>query len=223
MFSFCPHCGGSIGQEQVPGQKLVCRHCGKRIGVIVTLSPVVVDRTQELIRLGTAAPCPLCKQLVELRTTGDARTFVPHQTTTGSRKICPNSGKLVLPSPLQASAAARTSGGKDLRALMTRDAIRVVSCQKDASPRIEELTLEYLDKADRVRIQIEALRDMLGSNFQMKPYPAPLKKTHLAVWGNATVCVIARKHAQGGYQPIADAEIASVLNDIGQYQPLFFP
>lgn len=224
MFSFCPHCGGSIGQEQVPGQKLICRHCGQQIGV-VTAAPqkVLVDRTEELIRLGTAARCPLCGQAVEVRAGGTDKTFVPHFATAPPRKMCPNSGKQVGTKPPADAPARTTSGGKDLSAFMTRDSIKLVSCARDAEPRIEELTLEYLDKSDRVRLQIEALRDILGPAFQMKAYPPQLHKTHLAVWGSSRACVVAKKHGQGGFQPLADAEITPILHDLRQHRSLFFP
>jgi hypothetical protein len=96
---------------------------------------------------------------------------------------------------------------------MTRDAVRLVSCRRGEEPRIEELALEYLDKTDRVRIQIEALRDILGASFRLRDYPAALAKPELAVWGHATACVIGKKHAQGGYETLSNAEIATVVQD----------
>jgi hypothetical protein len=111
---------------------------------------------------------------------------------------------------------------KDLSAAMTRDRIKVVSCGRDGNPSIEELTLEYLDKNDRVRLQIDALRDVLGPDFRLLPYPPALNRPHLAVWGNAARCVVGRKHDQGGYQQLADADVQLVLADLGQHRPLFF-
>jgi len=226
MFSFCPHCGRTTGQEQVEGQKLICEYCGKVIGVVAAApKKVVIDETEELIRRGVVARCPLCNQVVELRSPGNnVRGFAPHLARAGPRKMCPNSGKqLPEASPAQPPSPPRvTSTGKDLSAYLSRDIIKVISCGKQSDPRIEELTLEYLDKSDRVRIQIEAVREILGTDFRLKAYPAQLQKPHLGLWGNGLACVIARKHEQGGYQQLTDSDIASVLADINQYKQLFF-
>jgi hypothetical protein len=93
MFNFCPHCGGSIGQDHVEGQVLVCKHCGKRIGIVVSSVKKVTDPVEELIRHGAAAYCPVCQQLVELKKQAGASTFVPHFGVSLQRRICPNSGK----------------------------------------------------------------------------------------------------------------------------------
>jgi hypothetical protein len=179
------------------------------------------NQTEELIRQGLAARCPTCHQVVETRANGTARSFVPHFLQAGQRKICPNSGKQVAtepaPAPLQ-----RPPTGKDLSAFLTRDFLKVILSKREAEPSIEELTLEYLDKSDRVRLQIEALREMLGPDFRMKPYPRELQKPFLAVWGNAGACVIAKKHAQGGYQQMSDGEAKSVLEDINRHKALFY-
>ena len=213
MFSFCPHCGQTIGgTDQVEGQMLVCRYCGKSIGIVVAPKKVMLDQTEELIRQGTAARCRHCNEVVEVKTGG---TFVPHYAQ-GQKKICPGSGK-----PAKPIEPAAITAGKDVHALMTRDVIKVVLCQRGAEPRIEELTLEYLDKADRVRLQIEALRDILGPAFRMQPYPPQLGKAHLAVWGNAAAFVIAKKHEEGGFQQMADTEIAAVLADIRNASAVF--
>jgi hypothetical protein len=220
MFPFCPDCGAFLDQEQVPGQAVVCACCGQRVGICpVPQQAQVVDPTEELIRSGAAARCPLCGQLVELRERTTGKVYVPHYAA-GSQKMCPGGGK-----PLAAPAASPPEGppgGKDLRALMTRDVIRVVLCPRAAAPQIEELTLEYLDKSDRVRTQIEALRELLGPAFRMKPYPPPLNRPQLAVWGDANACVVARKHPQGGFEPMADAELALVVTDLAQHRQLFF-
>jgi hypothetical protein len=104
---------------------------------------------------------------------------------------------------------------------MTRDFIKVISCRKGAEPQIEELTLEYLDKNDRVRLQIDALRDILGKDFRLQPYPPALRRPHLAVWGNADGWVVARQHERGGFQAMADAELAEVLAEVRRQRPLF--
>jgi DNA-directed RNA polymerase subunit RPC12/RpoP len=229
MFEFCPHCGQSVGQEQAPGQEVVCKHCGHRIGVVPTPpKAAVVDRTEELIRAGTAARCPVCAQVVELRGQGGARTFAPHYATAAPRKVCPGTGKppAVGPTPHPASDPAppkKAQVGKDLSAFLTRDRIRVALGRRDAEPQIEELTLEYLDKSDRVRLQIEALREILGPDFRMRDYPPALGRPHLAIWGGAAACVAAGRHPQGGYQSLADAELAQVLDDFRQRKELFFP
>ena len=44
MFPFCPHCGGSLDQQQIPGQMLVCAQCRKQVGVVpVPAKKVVID------------------------------------------------------------------------------------------------------------------------------------------------------------------------------------
>jgi hypothetical protein len=211
MLSFCPHCGQTIGgTEQVEGKVLMCRYCGKAIGLVATPKKVMIDETEELIRQGSAGRCPTCNKVVDLK----SGALVPHYGE-GQKKICPGSGKPIKPvEPPQAQ-------GKDLRASMSRDVIKVVLCKGAAEPSIEELILEYLDKADRVRLQIEALRDILGPAFRMQEYPPRLGKPGLAVWGNASAFVVAKKHEQGGYQPMTDAEIAAVLDDI-RNNPVMF-
>jgi hypothetical protein len=165
-----------------------------------------------LIRGGTVARCPVCRQAVALK----GQALVPHYGA-DKRKICPGSGK-----PVAADAAAPPPAGKDLSTFMTRDVIKLISCKRTADPRIEILTLDYLDKSERVRIQIEALREMLGSAFRIKDFPPSLHKPHLAVWGNADTCVAAKKHDHGGFESIADADIASVLADLRQHRDTFF-
>ena len=225
-YNYCPHCGASIGQNQVAGQTLVCQNCGKEIGTVAAVpQKIVVDQTEELIRRGSAARCPVCQQAIEVK--GPTKNLVPHYAV-GQKKICSGSGKpsaSAAPAPAPpppAAATLKTPGGRDLSKYYTRDLIRVISCQKGSAPRIEELALEYLDKADRVRIQIEALRYILGPSFRMKDYPTALNRPHLAVWGNTAACVIARKHERGGYEPMGDAEIAHVVTDVKNHEAMFF-
>jgi hypothetical protein len=229
MYSFCPHCGKDIGQEQVVGRMLVCRHCKQEIGMITAPGEkVMVDQTEELIRQGTAARCPQCQQTVALKTSGGGRAYVPHMGTTEPRRMCPASGKPLVAARAPAATATKPSPiqrpptSKDLSAYITRDLIKVVSCKKDGDPLIEELTLEYLDKSDRVRIQIEALREILGANFRVQPYPPSLHKPMLAVWGNAAQCVVAKKHDKGGMQTLTDAEIVPIMGDVRHNKVLFF-
>jgi hypothetical protein len=73
-----------------------------------------------------------------------------------------------------------------------------------------------------VRIQIEALREMLGPDFRLAEYPRLLQKPHLAVWRSADACVIAMKHERSGFQSIPDAEIAAVLADLRDGRHDFF-
>ena len=94
--------------------------------------------------------------------------------------------------------------------------------RRSAEPTIEELKLEYLDRADRVRLQIEALRDILGKSFQMKPYPPELNRPHLRVWSNADQCVVAKAHAQGGYQALQSEELMLVVREVRERAGLFF-
>ena len=98
----------------------------------------------------------------------------------------------------------------------------VVRCQKGAAPRIEELTLAYLDKTDRVRLQIEAQRDILGPDFRLRDYPPALGRPQFAVWAGAAACVVGKKHERGGYQPMSDAELAQVVADLQERAGLFF-
>jgi hypothetical protein len=214
MFSFCPHCGQTIGgTEQVEGKMLVCRCCGKSIGIVAAPKKMMVDQAEELIRQGSAARCQVCNHVIEVKAGG---TLVPHYSP-GQKKICPGSGK-----PVQTAAPPKAPDqGKDLRALVTRDVIKVIFCQGNAEPTIEELTLEYLDKSDRVRLQIEALRDMLGAVFRMKPYPLERGKADFSMWGNAAAFVVARKHEAGGYQAMTAADISAVLDDIRQNRTKF--
>jgi hypothetical protein len=211
MYPFCPHCGATLEAQHVASGAVVCGRCGKPIGAAPP-----VDPAEELIRRGVAARCPLCRQLVEVRTRETGRTFVPHYEPGSQHKLCAASGKPVAP-------AAPATGGKDLSALMTREVIRVVSCPREGEPQIEELSLAYLDKADRVRTQIEALREVLGPDFRMGAYPESLNRPHLAVWASGAACVVACKHERGGYQPTADAELAQVADDLRQHRGLFFP
>jgi DNA-directed RNA polymerase subunit RPC12/RpoP len=223
VYEFCPHCSQALEQEQVAGRMLVCARCGKDIGFVGAVQRAAVAETEELIRGGTVGRCPVCAQAVELKMTGESRTFVPHYGASPPRKLCPGSGKPVaadLPPP--PAAKKKTPPGNNLRAFMTRDVIKVVFWSKGADPRIEMLTLEYLEKTERVRIQIEALREMLGQYFRMRDYPASLNKPDLALWISAADCVVAKKRDHGGYDSIADAEVTAVLADIRQCADLFF-
>ena len=230
MFDFCPHCGESIGQEQRPGQTIICRKCQKTIGTIPTPQPViVVHQADELIQRGVAARCPVCGQLIEVKAAAGVRSLIPHFGTAGDRKLCPGAGKPLPEEKVSGPFSAAEKGpdtfssGKDLSRYMTRDMVRVVSCRRGEQPRIEALTLEYLDKTDRVRIQIDALRDILGADFRLRDYPAALAKPHLAIWGNATACVIGKKHERGGYETMSDAEIADDVRELRERHELFFP
>lgn len=197
---------------------LVCAHCGKDIGFVGAVQRSAVDETEQRILAGTAARCPVCQQAVELKSAADIKSLVPHYSPIQPRKICPGSGKPLVVTP---PALQLTPTGKDLSAYLTRDVLKVIRCSKDGAPSIEVLTLEYLDKSERVRIQIEALREMLGPGFRMREYPPSLSKPLLGVWGSADACVVAVKHPQGGYQSVADAEVAAVLADLRQ-KDLFF-
>jgi hypothetical protein len=215
MAEFCPHCG-EIGGLVRKEQTLFCARCGKQAGVIAPVERQVVNEVDERIRQGTAARCSVCQQLVELR--GDA--LARHWSPGVARKLCPGSGK-----PLTAATGtAPGKAGKDLSASMTRDTIRLVSCRKGAAPQIEELTLAYLDKRDRVRVQIDALRDILGPKFQLCDYPAALGRPHLAIWiaPETAMCVVGKRHEQGGYQSMTETEIAEIMTDLQQYACLFF-
>lgn len=228
-YNYCPHCGEIIGQNQVAGQMLTCTSCGKQIGVVAdNPQKPALDPAEESIRQGRAGRCPACGQAVEVK--GPARTFVPHYAA-GLKKMCPGSGKPSATAPASPSPAPAASptpamsvkmpGGRDLSKYYTRDLIRVILYRKGVGATIEELTLEYLDKADRVRIQIEALREILGPSFRMKDYPPSLGRTYLAVWGNADACVVAKKHERGGYEPMNDAEIPQIIGQIAANETLF--
>jgi hypothetical protein len=211
---------------------VTCLNCGQQVGVVpFPDAPKVVDQAEELIRSGAAARCPHCRQLVEAKPQGAGRALARHFAPSGPRKLCPGSGQQMggapaapapaAAAPAKAPAAAKPPAGKDLSAYMTRDLVRVVSCQGSADPQIEELTLEYLDKSDRVRLQVESLREILGPDFRMLDYPAALSRPHLAVWGNATACIVAKRHAQGGYQTLSDAEVGQVVADLKANRRLF--
>src|SRR5262249_47587975 len=100
---------------------------------------------------------------------------------------------------------------KDFTARMNRETIKFVSCKKDEEPLIEELSLTYLNPARRLQLQAESIREILGSPFQMKPYPPQFQKPQLAIWGHATVCVVARKGTGGGITSMLDEEIQAVV------------
>jgi hypothetical protein len=208
MLEFCPHCG-ELGGLRQKGQALICSRCGKKAGDAPTpLAPIVLHQADELIRQGAAAHCPACRQLVELRGAALARHF------TAERRVCPGSGK--------PQVGEERPAGKDLAAYMTRESVRVVSCRRGAAPQIEELALAYLDRSDRVRVQIDALRDILGPQFRLRDYPPSLNRPQLAVWASATACLVGKKHGQGGYQPMSDAELTQVAADLQQHTALFF-
>jgi hypothetical protein len=108
MLNFCPHCGKGINQNQVAGQKLFCRYCGKdvsspsglNVGASVSAGTVVtgkkmIDKSEEVIKQGKAERCRFCGQVVETRGAGDARTFVPHYNPSKGKKICISSGRRV--------------------------------------------------------------------------------------------------------------------------------
>ena len=197
---------------------LVCAHCGKDIGFVGAVQHSTVNETEQRILAGTAARCPVCQQAVELKSAAEKKSLVPHYSPTLPRKICPGSGKPLAVAP---PASKLTPTGKDLSTYLTRDVIKVILYSNNGAASIEVLTLEYLDKSERVRIQIEALREMLGTGFRMRDYPPSLSKPQLGVWGSADACVVAARHPQGGYQSIADTEVASVLADL-QHKELFF-
>jgi DNA-directed RNA polymerase subunit RPC12/RpoP len=215
VYDFCPHCSQTLEHEQVAGRMLVCANCGKDIGYVGQAQRVSVGETAEKIRAGSVAHCPVCQQAVQLKGTGEPKTLVPHYAAKDSRKICPGSGK-----PVASKSPAPVA--KDLSTFMSRDIIKMISCTRKGEIKIEMLTLEYLDKSERVRIQIEAMREILGPDFRMGEYPPSLNKPHLGVWASAEMSIVAVKHAQGGYQSIADAEIAAVLADLRQWTTLFF-
>lgn len=117
----------------------------------------------------------------------------------------------------------RPASSKDLSKYLSREVIKVVVCTNVGTVTVEELTLEYLDKSDRVRLQIDALRDILGMQFRMEAYPPHLRRPHLALWRNDTTLVVAQKHPQGGYQPMLDAAVQQVLDELQQQMQAFFP
>src|SRR5437762_1846447 len=123
MFDFCPHCGQTIEAEQVVGRMLVCGMCGKDIGFVGAVQRVAGDETEARIRAGTATRCPVCQQAVDVKSTGSAKTLVPHYGSTSTRKICPGSSKPIASTgdfPLPPQIAGR----------MTRDVIKIVACTR---------------------------------------------------------------------------------------------
>lgn len=214
MFDFCPHCGQTIEQDQVAGRMLVCGICGKDIGFVGAVQRAAGDEVEARIQTGSATRCPICQQAVELKTSAAGKSLVPHYGTATPRKICPGSGK-------PARVETPTPAGKDLGKWMTRDVLKVLYAPKNAEPRIEVLTLEYLDKSERVRIQIEALREILGGDFRLCDYPAGLQKPHLAVWTSSEACVIGKRHERGGFESLSDADVLAVLADLRQHRTLF--
>jgi hypothetical protein len=223
MFSFCQHCGGAVNQNQVAGQRLVCKWCKKEIGVVEAEEPerVVVDKTEALVQSGKVARCPECQRLVEVREKKGRRSLAPHMGA-GPARMCIFSGKPAPAVPLPEDVPQRPVTSKDLSGYVTRESITVIACGKTGEPTFEVLTLEYLDKTDRVRVQIDAVRDILGGAFKMLSYPAALKKPHLAVWSTPARCVVARRHAQGGYEAMPDSELPGLVEELKKNRNLFF-
>lgn len=226
MFSFCHHCGGSISQNQVVGQRLVCQWCKKEIGVVESDAPerVIVDKTETLVQSGKVARCPECQRLVEVREKKGRRSLAPHMGA-GPSRLCIYSGKPApaVPTAEDATGAPqRPATTRDLSGYVTRESITVIACTRNGEPTFEALTLEYLDKTDRVRVQIDAVRDILGGAFKMVNYPAALKKPHLAVWSTPARCVVARRHAQGGYEAMPAADLPPLAEELKKFRNLFF-
>lgn len=92
MFDFCVSCGRSMGNRP-KGGAITCQFCGKTYQLPAAEPKQVIDQNEQLIKQGTAARCPLCQQVVEVRGSG-ARSYVPHYLKT-ERKMCKNSGKPV--------------------------------------------------------------------------------------------------------------------------------
>lgn len=237
MFEFCPHCGNSIGgQNQVIGQMLICQYCNKEIGIVQGApEKLTLDRTKELIQSGKAARCPVCAKLVDVKVSGGMRSLVPHFLQE-KRKLCTGSGKpaptppappvaLVTPFPSEPKKVPPPklpATAEKLSAYMKHEVIKVVACSQAGTPTIEELTLNYLDQSDRVRLQIDALRDILGKKFEIRPYPPRLNRPDLAIWGNVDHCVVAKKHEEGGYKQMSEEELLQVVDDLGRTKSLFF-
>jgi hypothetical protein len=223
MFSFCHHCGGPINQNQIVGQRLFCRSCKKEIGIVEADDPdrIVVDKTEALIQSGKVAQCPECQRLVEIREKKGRRSLAPHMGA-GPSRMCIFSGKPAPAIPAPDDAPQRPATSKDLSGYVTKEIITVVACGKTGEPTFERLTLEYLDRTDRVRVQIDAVRDILGGGFRMANYPAALKRPHLAVWSAPTRCVVARRHPQGGYEPMPDSDLPALAEELRQHRKLFF-
>jgi hypothetical protein len=188
-------------------------------------------RTQELYGFQASGIDAHGKIQGALRPTGATCTFrgEPQRMGLGAkvrltqRLFAPATAGQEKPNAAQRPAPAKTTIGKtDGSAEVTRDQVKVVACRKDANPTIETLTVSYQNKSDRIRLQIEALRTLMGASFQMHDYPPALRKPHLAVWGNASVCIVARKHPQGGCQSLESAELSQVAADLQQNRPQFF-
>src|SRR5262249_14206782 len=157
--------------EQIAGRMLVCGKCGKDIGFVGGAQRHVAGEAESRIAAGTAGRCSVCQQGVEVKSN---KSVAPHYRP-GERASGPGKGEPAAPVAHApgASPVGRPLPAK-LAAHMTRDVLKVISCTRGGDARIEVLTLEYLDKSERVRIQIEALRDMLGHVFRMADYPTVL-------------------------------------------------
>jgi hypothetical protein len=223
MFQFCHHCGKGINQDQVPGQRIVCVWCKKEIGVVSEpKKEVYIDKTDELLRTGSVAKCPECQRLVEVRQKSGRRSLAPHMGA-GPSRMCIFSGKPAPAVPTPDGEPQRPATSKDLSGYMNRQEVKVVACTKFGDPSIEVLNLEYLDKTDRIRVQIDAVRDILGGVFKMVDYPGIFKRPQLALWTTATRVVVARKHAQGGYEPMPDVELREICDEVRNHRQCFFP
>jgi hypothetical protein len=214
MFSFCPHCGELVQQEQRPGEVLFCQRCGREIGQV----PVAAAPRPQAVSLPeSAARCPACGQVVEVRHTAGGRTLVPHYQA-GSRRICPNSGKAA---PAVSAASLPSTGPAALARWRRREVLRLACCRRDGSPQVEEIVLEYLAPGDRQILQQETLKQLLGDPYSLHPYPISWGQ-HLGVWRSVTACVVAQRGPGGELQSLSENELSQVLAELAQQRAAFF-
>lgn len=216
MLEFCPHCGETLGgQDPHLGLPMTCRSCGGVIGVVTAedLPGKEPALPEDAIR------CSQCGQLVEIKTSPSGRSVAPHFRP-GERKVCPGSGKPAV-AGTQPSTAPIAAGGKDLSAFYNVEKHKIIACLADREPTIEVIELQYLDRSDRVRVQVDAIRDILGSRFRLEAYPEELGRPHLAMWVGPTGCVVAKRSPAGGYESIDDAELAAVIEELRSHRSRF--
>jgi hypothetical protein len=159
---------------------------------------------------------------VQVKEKSGRRSLAPHLGA-GPTRMCIFSGKPAPALPGEEGEPKGPVSSKDLTGYMTQESVKLVACTKFGDPTIEVLNLKYLDKTDRVRVQIDAVRDILGGVFRMIEYPTVFKKPQLAVWTTSTRVVVARRHPHGGFESMPDPELRELCNELRNFRQCFFP
>ena len=207
MFSFCHHCGGAINQEQVVGQRLVCRSCKKEIGVVEADEPErVVDKTNALVQSGKVARCPECHRLVEIREKKGRRSMAPHMGAGPSRHVhLQRQTRAGHPQRRRRTATPRHLQGP----------FRLHHARIDHGHRPWQDRRPYL-RAPQARIPRQDGPGAGADRRRPRHFGRGIQDVELSRRAQAaspghlvgaTRCVVARRHPQGGYETIPDADL----------------